>query len=235
MRARIYVLIASTAIAVGSTSHTYAGVGGLMMKAGRTLFGKSSKVAGRTGKVVRSGGRAAASAGGRATTGALVTGAKVTAANASRIVTSRLGAAGTRAMAKLGSAGKQKLAEMSSLLARSPYKAGWLETIAKHGSAAVDFLWRHKAGIAVGTFATAAVLRPAEFLETIEGMTTATVNATGEFVIKPVISGTTEHVIGPAVSKVVEQASPGRWFFPLMTSLVIAGAFWWKLRPASPF
>lgn len=234
MRTQFVVLIASVAMAMGSAPSCQAGVGGLLMKAGRSLFGKSSsKVAGRSGKIVGAGGKAAA-AGGRAASGAITAGTKVTAANASRIVASRLGHSGTRAMTRLGTASRQKMAEMSSLLARSPHQAGWLDTIAKHGTAAVDFLWRHKAGIAVGTFATASVLRPADFLDTVEGITTATVNATGEYMVKPVVTGTTEHVIGPAVSKVVEQASIGWWLFPLMTSAVIAGLFWWKIRPGSP-
>jgi hypothetical protein len=53
----------------------------------------------------------------------------------------------------------------------------------------VDFLYKHQAGIAVGTFATAAVLRPADFLETVSKITSPAVNATGEYLVKPVVTG----------------------------------------------
>jgi hypothetical protein len=97
----------------------------------------------------------------------------------------------------------------------------------------VDFLYKHKAGSAVGTFATAAVLRPADFLETVSTITSSTVNATGESLVKHFVTGTTEHIVGPAINRVVDRATSDWWVFPLMTSGVIAGLFWWKLRVRS--
>lgn len=231
MKTYFIVSLAAAALILGTAPNTFAGVGGLLAKAGKTLFGKGAKVTGRTGSTVaRAGGKATASAAGRAGTTVFTRGAQVTAASAPKIVAVQLGAAGTRAMARLGPASGKKLAEVSSLLARSPHKTAWLDTIGKYGGSAVDFLYKHKAGIAVGTFATAAVLRPADFLETVGTITSSTVNATGEYLVKPVVTGTTEHIIGPAINRVVDRATAGWWLFPLMTSGVIAGLFWWKLR-----
>ncbi|MCA9183618.1 MAG: hypothetical protein KDA51_19285, partial [Planctomycetales bacterium] len=107
--------------------------------------------------------------------------------SASKQVMERLGIEGARAMKKLSPAARDKLATMSGALAKSPHRTAWLDAIAKHGDSATNWLWKHKGGVAVGTVATAILVKPDKFLEMTGSVAESAVEATTKHVISPVV------------------------------------------------
>jgi len=193
-------------------------VGSKVQKAfGRGVTKTSGKAAGRTASSV--GSKAAAKAGRTATRQTADA-----AATASTRVMKHLGVAGGTALAKLPPASAAKLAEMSQLLARSPYKSQWMEAIGKYGGACVDFLASHKSGIAVGTAATAVLLKPGDFLSAMGGAVEAGVNTAGEFVAKPIIDNAAEHVAKPMAMSAAASSWHPFWNFVFITLFVVVAA-----------
>lgn len=216
MKSPTLAALMTASLILAAPAPATAGLGGLLTKAS-TYLGKKLGVRG-----TKQGAKAATKGGGRTASATI----KLTPGG---IVASNLGPAGADVLANLSISGGKRLAELAPVLAQSPHKAAWLSTIAAHGGRAVDFLWQHKAGLAAGTIASAALLKPEDFLATLGDVTTSTIEATGEFIVEPVVAGTAKHVVAPVVQAAVVQW----WLYPLLTSLSIGGCLLWKLRRRS--
>lgn len=192
---------------------------------GRGVTKTSGKAGSRTARTAA--GRTASSVGSKAAATAGRTATRQTAdaaVTASSKVMKHLGVAGGTALAKLPPASAAKLADMSQLLARSPYKSQWMEAIGKYGGACVDFLASHKSGIAVGTAATAVLLKPGDFLSAMGGAVEAGVNTAGEFVAKPIIDNAAEHVAKPMAMSAASSSWHPFWNFVFITLFVVVAA-----------
>ncbi len=224
-----------------------AGVGTLLAKGCKGVSSKVQKAFGR-GVTKTSGnkgsrtattaaGRTASSVGVKAAAKAGRTATRTTAdaaVTASSRVIKHLGVAGGTALAKLPPESAAKLADVSHLLARSPYKSQWMEAIGRYGSSCVDFLASHKSGIAVGTAATAVLLKPGDFLSAMGGAVEAGMNSAGEFVAKPMIGNAAEHVAKPMAMSVAASSSWHTfWNFVFITLFVVVAGktFGRKGRP----
>ena len=230
------------ALLVVATGRAEAGLGSLLTKGFKTVSSKVQKAFGKTASkpTAKAGSRAAKAGVSRTAT---ATGAKVAgrvgrsatsqttgaasraAANASNTVLNNLGMSGGATLSKLNPDATVKLAEVSYSLARSPHKAEWLRLIGKHGGACVDFLWDHKKGLAIGTAATAVILKPGDFLNAMGGAVEAGVNSAGEFVAKPLIDNAAEHVAKPmAISAAASSSWHPFWNFVLIVLFVVLAA-----------
>lgn len=137
-----------------------------------------------------------------------------------------LGVGGARALQKLSPAGTQKLAAVSADLAKSPHRKQWLEVIAQHGDNAVNWLWKHKGGVAVGVGASVVLLQPAEFLKTTGQVVEATIDATATQLVKPVLVSLADGVVAPVAKEIGTRAAAS---FPwrLLWLILFAGLAAW--------
>ena len=94
------------------------------------------------------------------------------------------------------------MTDMSIELAKSPHRDAWLKTIAKHGDRAVNWLWKHKAKIAVGAAATAVALHPDEFMEMTESIAEAGVEAAGKHLVEPMAKSAADQLAVPVLAGV---------------------------------
>ena len=168
-----------------------AGWGGLIRK-GVSAAAKGS------GKVVRkSATRSAAKAAGKGLTrvatktgrkAATRVGVKATraAAPGARMVANHLGLEGAQLLGRLTPRGSRQLAEISGELAKSPYRKQWMAAVAKHGDAAVTWLWKRKGSILCATAATTIALHPEEFMDSVEATTTAVTKQLTQYVAAPI-------------------------------------------------
>lgn len=199
----------------------------------KTVSKVGSKSAGKVAARTASG--TAAHAAGKAATAASAKVAEKGTRVAASAVVKHLGVSGASALSRLKPEAAEKLAEMSSVLARSPHRAEWVRVIGQYGGDCVDFLWKHRSGLAVGTVATAALIRPEDFFRSMGGVAEAGVSAAGEFVAQPLINATAEHVVGPAAR---EAAAGVSWKFVVgnitMILLGLFGIALWRRRPSGP-
>lgn len=216
---RYVSVIATAVLVVACAGNVEAGLGALLGKAFKTASAKVQKVMGKgTAKTSsRAGTRAAAKTGTRVaskagSTGARKAGAGVV-ASASNSVISNLGTEGALIASQLGPKSTVRLGEMAASIAKSPHRSQWLVMLGKHGGACVDFMWNHKRGIAVGVSATAILLKPADFLESIGEVAETGVKVVGEHVVHPIVETTAREVAKPIVRHV--------------TSGVVASGPWW--------
>jgi hypothetical protein len=98
----------------------------------------------------------------------------------------QFGPSAARALNKIDGRSARRLAIMAEEghLAALPQRAALLDTIGKHGTAAMDWVWRNKAALATAGVVAAFVHNPQPF---IDG-TAKIADAAGQHVIKPVLS-----------------------------------------------
>ena len=111
-------------------------------------------------------------------------------------VLEKLGAPAMNALGAIGPRGGRRLAMMSeggelAALGRTPEL---MEVITRHGDTAMDFIWRNKGALAVGTTLTAFLARPEAF---IDG-TNQLAGTVGDVAVKPLVQET-----GRAVSSLI--------------------------------
>ena len=111
-------------------------------------------------------------------------------------VLEKLGAPAVNALAAIGPRGGRRLAMMAeggelAALGRTPEL---MQVITRHGDAAMDFIWRNKGALAVGTSLTAFLAKPEAF---ING-TTQLAGTVGDAVVKPLVQET-----GRAISSLI--------------------------------
>lgn len=107
-------------------------------------------------------------------------------------VLEQVGAPAVKALGAVGAQGGRRLAMMAeggelAALGRTPEV---MDVIARYGDPAMDFIWRHKGPLAVGTALTAFLANPKPF---IDG-TTELAGTVGDAVVKPVIQETAQAV-----------------------------------------
>ncbi len=119
-------------------------------------------------------------------------------------VVMQFGDDGARALSAVSKESGAKLAQMSSDIAKHPQAGEWISTIAKHGDAAVSWLWNRRLSIAVGTTATAILLQPESFLQAGEHVATAAITATGEHLVEPLIAETASHMVEPLMREIAK-------------------------------
>jgi len=229
--------IIAAVLVLSCAGSTEAGLGSLIGKAFKTASSKVQKVLSKgTAKGSgKSGTKVAAKTGSRVVgrvgnTGAGKASASVV-ASASNSVISNLGTEGALIASKLSPQSTIRLGEMARTIAKSPHRSQWLTVLGKHGGACVDFLWNHKRGIAVGVSATAVLLRPSDFLDSIGEVAETGIKVVGEHVVHPVVETTAREVAKPIVRQVTSgfvASGPWWWLPPLLTCMVAIGLFWWK-------
>lgn len=234
---RCVSVIAVTILMIPSAGNAEAGLGSLLGKAFKTARAKVQKVLGKgTAKNSSKGGSRVAAktssrvAGKAGSTGSGKAGAGAM-ASASNSVISNLGTEGAMIASQLSPESSIRLGEMAASIAKSPHRSQWLAMLGKHGGACVDFLWHNKRGIAVGVSATAVLLKPADFLESMGEVAEAGVKVIGEHVVHPVVETAAKEVAKPIARHVAMNAiSSGPWWWlpPMLTCQVAMGLFWWK-------
>jgi len=107
-------------------------------------------------------------------------------------VLEQVGAPAVKALGAVGSQGGRRLAMMAEggELAALGHSPEVMDVIARYGDPAMDFIWRHKGPLAVGTTLTAFLANPKPF---IDG-TTHLAGTVGDAVVKPVIQETAQAV-----------------------------------------
>ena len=107
-------------------------------------------------------------------------------------VLEQVGAPAVKALGAVGSQGGRRLAMMAEggELAALGHSPEVMDVIARYGDPAMDFIWRHKGPLAVGTALTAFLANPKPF---IDG-TTHLAGTVGDAVVKPVIQETAQAV-----------------------------------------
>lgn len=111
-------------------------------------------------------------------------------------VLEKLGAPAVNALGAIGPRGGRRLAMMSEAgelagLGRTPEL---MQVITRHGDAAMDFIWRNKGALAVGTTLTAFLAKPGPF---IDG-TNQLAGTIGDSAVKPLVQET-----GRAISSLI--------------------------------
>lgn len=230
-------MIAAATLMVSCAGNAEAGLGSLLGKAFKTAGAKVQKVIGKGAGTAsgKAGSRVAAKTGtrvagkvGRTSTKTASAGAVASASNS---VISNLGAEGAMIASQLSQRSTVRLGEVAASIAKSPHRTQWLATLGEHGSKCVDWLWDHKRGIAVGVSATAVLLKPADFLESIGEVTEAGVEAIGEHVMHPIVETTAQEFAKPIAYQAslgLAGSGPWWWLSPMLTCLVAMGIFWWK-------
>lgn len=235
---KVFSVIAVAILMASSTGYVEAGLGSLLGKAFQTASSRVQKVMGKGAAKTscKTGSRVAAKTGTRVAGKVGRTGVKAVGAGAvasgSNVVISNLGTEGAMIASRLSPESTVRFGEMAVSIAKSPHRAQWLETLGRHGGKCVDWLWAHKRGIAVGVSATAVLLKPADFLESIGEVTETGVKVVGENIVHPIAETTAREFAKP----IARQASLGMtgfgpwwWLSPMLTCLVAMGLFWWKV------
>jgi hypothetical protein len=119
-------------------------------------------------------------------------------------VIAKLGDDGARAMRSLSPQSARTFVNMSDDLAASPYRNEWLDLITTYGDRATEWLWARKGSIAVGTMATAVVLKPEAFFQAGEHVAVSAIETTGSDFIKPVIEESAEHIAEPIANRLTD-------------------------------
>jgi hypothetical protein len=149
-------------------------------------------------------------------------------------VVERFGTGAVRALEAVGPQGGRRLAMMveGGELAKIGRSEELLQLIAKYGDPAMDFIWRNKGSLAVGTTLAAFLASPETFLNAAQGMT----RTVAENAVRPLVE-----VPGVAVKEGAgEVARRTNWtlvFLCLIASVmlyVFARRVWWRSAPASP-
>lgn len=111
-------------------------------------------------------------------------------------VLEKLGSPAVSALGAVGPRGGRRLAMMAEAgeLSAIGHTPELMQVITRHGDAAMDFIWRNKGALAVGTTLTAFVANPEAF---ING-TTQLASTVGETAVKPLVQET-----GRAISSLV--------------------------------
>ncbi|MEZ6121196.1 MAG: hypothetical protein R3C28_32155 [Pirellulaceae bacterium] len=125
-----------------------------------------------------------------------------TGSSASRRVANNLGVEGATVLQQLTPSAGELMADMSIQLAKSPHRDAWLNTIAKHGDRVVNWLWKHKAKIAVGATATAVALHPDEFMEFAGDIAESSVEAAGKHLVEPIAKSAADQLAVPVMAGV---------------------------------
>lgn len=230
-------IIAAAMLIVSSAANVEAGLGSLLGRTFKTASAKVQKVMGKgAGKTSgKTGSRAAARTGTRVAgkvgrTSAKTAGAGAV-ASASNSVIRSLGTEGAMIASQLSPESTVRLSEVAASIAKSPHRTQWLATLGEHGGKCVDWLWNHKRGIAVGVSATAVLLKPADFLESIGEVTETGVKVIGEHVVHPIVETTAKEFAKPIAHQAslgLTGSGPWWWLSPMLTCLVAMGIFWWK-------
>ena len=111
-------------------------------------------------------------------------------------VLEKLGAPAVNALGAIGPRGGRRLAMMAEggELAALGSTPELMQVITRHGDAAMDFIWRNKGALAVGTSLTAFLAKPEAF---IDG-TNQLASTVGDAVVKPLVQET-----GRAISSLI--------------------------------
>jgi hypothetical protein len=128
-------------------------------------------------------------------------------------VLEKLGAPAVNALAAIGPRGGRRLAMMAeggelAALGRTPEL---MQVITRHGDAAMDFIWRNKGALAVGTSLTAFLAKPDSF---ING-TNQLASTIGDAAVKPLVQETGRAIsslIWAVLVLVVGVPAAGAWF-----------------------
>ena len=109
-------------------------------------------------------------------------------------VLEKLGAPAVKALGAIGPRGGRRLAMMAeggelAALGRTPEL---MEVITRHGDVAMDFIWRNKGALAVGTGLTAFLAKPQAF---IDG-TSQLASTVGDAAVKPLVQETGRAISG---------------------------------------
>ena len=109
-------------------------------------------------------------------------------------VLEKLGAPAVNALGAIGPRGGRRLAMMAEggELSAIGHTPELMQVVSRHGDAAMDFLWRNKGPLAVGTTLTAFLAKPEAF---IDG-TNQLAGTVGESVVKPLVQETGRAVSG---------------------------------------
>ena len=127
-------------------------------------------------------------------------------------VLEKLGAPAVNALGAIGPRGGRRLAMMAEAgeLSAIGHTPELMQIVSRHGDAAMDFIWRNKGALAVGTTLTAFVANPEAF---ING-TNQLASTVGETAVKPLVQET-----GRAISSLV-------WALVALVVGVPAAGFW---------
>jgi hypothetical protein len=141
-------------------------------------------------------------------------------------IVGKFGDDGARALGSLSSQGAQRLAAMTDDLAASGRGKDWMKLIATRGDEVIEWLWKRKGSIAVGTVATAVALQPEEFLRASEHVATSAVDAAGKHVFEPLIAQGLKHIAGPMAERAAAAIPWGT-----ISLMALAGLIpWWIFR-----
>jgi hypothetical protein len=116
-------------------------------------------------------------------------------------VVGKFGDDGARALASLSTTGGERLASIADELASSGRGKDWMKLIAARGDEVMEWLWKHKGSVAIGTAATAVALQPEEFLRASEHVATAVLDSAGKHVFEPLIAQGAKHIAGPMAER----------------------------------
>jgi hypothetical protein len=141
-------------------------------------------------------------------------------------VIAKFGDDGARALASLSPSGAQRLASMADDLAASGRSKDWMKLVAERGDEVMEWLWKRKGSVAVGTVAAAVALQPEEFLRASEHVATSAVDSAGKHVFEPLIAQGAKHIAGPMAERA---AAAIPW--DTITLMALAGLIpWWIFR-----
>ena len=127
-------------------------------------------------------------------------------------VLDQIGGPAVKALGAIGPQGGRRLAMMAEggELAALGHTPELMEVISRHGDVAMDFIWKHKGALAVGTTLTAFLANPKPFLDG----TNQLAGTVGETAVKPV----------------VQAASGLIWALLALVALVLGGGAYLAIR-----
>ena len=87
----------------------------------------------------------------------------------------------------------------------------WWAGLSKYSDDAAGWLWKHKGSVAVGTAATAVLMKPEAFAESAEHVASTAITTAGSDIVRPVIEQSGQQVVAPIVEKMTNS-----WAFPVL-------------------
>jgi hypothetical protein len=149
-------------------------------------------------------------------------------------VVERFGAKAVRALEATAPQGGRRLAMMMAdgELAKIGRTEELLEVVGKYGDPAMNFLWKHKGSLAVGTTLAAFLASPETFLNAAQGMT----RTVAENAVKP-LAEVPGAVVKEGAGEVARHTNWTLVFLVVIGSVVLyvfGRRGWWRATPAVP-
>ena len=149
-------------------------------------------------------------------------------------VVEQFGAGAVRALEATGQQGGRRLAMMAAdgELAKIGRTEELLAVVAKYGDPAMDFIWRNKGSLAVGTTLVAFLASPETFLNAAQGIT----KTVAENAVRPLAEAPAA-AIKEGAGEVARRTNWTLVFLGLIASVmlyVFARWIWWRPKPAVP-